>query len=1562
MATATIDTWLGNSGDWSSPTNWSLGVPGAANTATFPIAGAITVTSTAAATIAQLLEPANPGATLVLDGGALTLQDGGIWDGVFVLAPSAQLAVAAQTLTLAGLAALDGVIAGPGTISVTGFAETERSLFTGSAVLQDLGTIAVVGTFALGTSAADAATLVIAAGATFDILGNFSIEAAGKATILNAGLFVKTGAGGTSFVSANLNNTGTITVDRGTLSLDGGNDLLGGTIGGGGELDLRGGGQYTLASALALGIGTLGILDDSTQVTLDASGSYGGMFTLGHLARLDLNGRSLTLSGDMSTLDGTVAGSGAISVAGMVDADGLLLTGGAGLSDLGTITQDGVVNLGTGGADRATLTIARGAAYDLLGDVSIDAYGSASIDNAGVLEKLGVSGTSIIRGSFASSGTIQVDMGALGLEGPTGNLAGTLAGSGEIDLRGGGSYVLGAGLVVSIATLAVLDLGTTVRVGAGMTDPAGFTLGSGASLLLGGGDFTLSGEASLGGTIAGPGTVSVSGTADVHGLSLSGVAVLDDSGLVIQDGALSIGHSAADSAMLTIESGATYDLIGDDPIIGMGAATVVNAGLFAKAGISGLSAISAAFDNTATIAVSRGTLTFTELTNDGAIVVGGAGAHATVVIVAPLVANGGAGTVRIGSGGTMVLDAAVAAGESIDFTGTHGLLALAEPAGIAAAISGFAAGDTIDLVGIAANGLTYRNGWLYITESSNGTLTNVATLDVPGIANPAGLALVADGEGGTAIAFAPSTAPPGTIVADNWIAAGGNWSNAANWLTASDPISVVPGPGNDAVIASAGTAGFVVGYDATDTVWQLNGGTASSGAAITLAIGGGALTVTDGGSWSGPISETAGTFDAVSGFSAGGLALGSAAVAEVDTGILSIRSGSLGGTVRGAGELALAGPGQFTFQPGLSIAVATLDLGASGGQGATVTLDSALNYGEDFILEGVGGSRAALLLNGNSLGLTGTASLDGTVTGPGTIGLSGLADVDGLVLSGSVLLHDSGTITQDGLFTLGNGASDTSALQIDRGGVYDILADVGIVASPSASIDNAGLLEKTRSNGSSAIAADFSNTGTIDIAAGVLSFIGGSNSFGGTVTGAGTLLLGPGGNFTLSPGLAITVGTLELEAAPGLASSTTLATSLAYAGSFALSQLDGSAAALDLNGLSLALSGTALLDGAVSAGSTGASGTLTVSGTAEVNGLVLSGGANFVDEDRVIQDGGLVLNTSGSTAATIEIAAGATYEIVADAGISATGTAMLDNSGLLEKISALGVSTIEGDVHNTGTILAQRGTLMFAGGASDTLSGTLAGAGEIDLDTSGTATLQSALVLSVARLGLYGGDVVLGGNETYAGDFTLGSGATLVPNGFTLTLGGAAALRGGLQNGGITVAGTADAAGLTLAGNATLEDAGVIWQGGMVTLGTAAADAAGIVIASGATYKIAADVDINSQGNASVTNSGLFEKTGVIGTSYVFANIANTGTIAAASGTLSLRAGLGDLGGRITGGGEVDFDSAGVYALLNTLTLDVAALALYGGADIVLESSRSYAGTLTLGTATNLALNGNALT
>lgn len=1523
---ATIDTWQGGSGDWSDAANWSAGVPDASDSASFGSGATISATMTASDTIAELLDTGNPNATLELAEGTIEVTQGGTFDGVFALVPGAEL-VAQGALVLAGIDALDGLISGPGTVSVTGSAEADDLALTDGMVLQDSGTIGAGTSLTLGTSSSDTTTLAIALGGTFNILGDFGIAVAGTATIANAGLFAKLAAGGTSFINANVASTGTIAVQDGTLSFDAGNDQLGGTILGAGELDLRGGGTYSLGPT-ALTVGTLDILDRATEVTLGSSPAYAGLFTLGNFATLAIAGQTLTLSGGNDALLGTITGAGTIALQGAAAASQLALSGGAQLGVGGSVIQDGVVNLGTSASDSANVAIVAGGTWDVLGNFSLNGYGAATLANAGLFEKTADSGTSIVSASLSSTGTILAGAGTLCLSGATNTLAGTLAGAGELDLRGGGQDTLAAGSLISVATLGVLDVGTQLTVRAGASDTGLFELGASATLAVVSNTFSLSGTASLNGVIAGPGTVAVQGPATVSGLSICAGAAMEITASAIQNGGLAIGTAIGDSATLLIESGATWDIANDVSLTGLGGAMIDNGGLFEKTGVSAISAITAAFTNTGTVAVGFGTLEFAAaLVNDGAITVGGDGAAG--LIVAGQV-GAGTGGIQIGSGGTVVLDSLVVTG-TIGFAGTNALLELAQPGSNVATITGFAPGDTIDLEGVTASTVDYANGQLIIEDGA----TTVATLNAPGITDPAMLAPVPDGNGGTDIELGTIADPPPTATIDNWIAGAGDWSTAANWSLGGT--AAVPGAADNAVIAD-GTAGFIVTYNAVDSVDILSGGTASGGAAITLAIGGGGLTVDNGGTWLGALAETGGTFDAAAGFVASGaVSLAAGAIAEVDSGTMEFGAGALAGTVQGAGELALVG--QTTLQPGLVLSVATLAIDPG-----TVTLGAAMTYAGSFALLG-----GATNLNGQTLTLGGMAQIDADVIGPGTLEIAGSANLNGLVLGGSAALIDAGTVTQSGLITLGTASGDAAAVQVSSGAVFNLLAGAAVGGSASAAIGNAGLFEDNGSSGT--IAVGFTNTGTVDLVSGLLSLAGPNSTLGGTVEGAGGLALG--GNVTLAAGLALTAGTLDLGNATGLTGITTLGGDLAYNGSVALANGAGT---LALGGNALTLGGTALLDGAIGSAGTG-TGTLAISGSADVNGAMLSGDLALIDSSTISQDGAL---TVAAGSAAMQISAGAAYDLVADVGITlGGGSASIADAGLFEKTGAFGVSTVEADVVSTGTILATHGTLMLAG-ASDTLGGTLGGAGEIALAPGGTASLQDGLVLAVATLGLFGGDAVLGGSETYAGDLVFAAGATLTPDA-SLLLSGTAALGGELSGSVATISGTADANGLTLAADATLADAGVITQDGDIAIGTAAADSSAITVAAGATYDILTDVNMNSQGNASITNSGLFEKTGIDGMSYVFANITNTGTIAVAAGSLALASGVADLGGRITGAGELDFDGVGAYTLESGLSFDVAAFGVYAGADAVLGGSLSYAGDFTLGPTSTLSLSGQTL-
>ncbi len=82
---------------------------------------------------------------------------------------------------------------------------------------------------------------------------------------------------------------------------------------------------------------------------------------------------------------------------------------------------------------------------------------------------------------------------------------------------------------------------------------------------VGSGDaFTLSGASSFGAgaVVNGGGTMSLA-NATIAGLTVGGTATLNDTGTVIQTGAVTIGDASASAAHLTIASGATWQLDGN---------------------------------------------------------------------------------------------------------------------------------------------------------------------------------------------------------------------------------------------------------------------------------------------------------------------------------------------------------------------------------------------------------------------------------------------------------------------------------------------------------------------------------------------------------------------------------------------------------------------------------------------------------------------------------------------------------------------------------------------------------------------------------------------------------------------------------------------------------------------------------------------------------------------------------------------------------------------------------------------------------------------------------------
>jgi hypothetical protein len=91
----------------------------------------------------------------------------------------------------------------------------------------------------------------------------------------------------------------------------------------------------------------------------------------------------------------------------------------------------------------------------------------------------------------------------------------------------------------------------------------------------------------------------------------------------------------------------------------------------------------------------------------------------------------------------------------------------------------------------------------------------------------------------------------------------------------------------------------------------------------------------------------------------------------------------------------------------------------------------------------------------------------------------------------------------------------------------------------------------------------------------------------------------------------------------------------------------------------------------------------------------LGGTVVLVDAKSIVETGNLSLGVAASDRALLTVAAGATYDIAAAAGISLAGTGHIDNAGLFEKTAAGGTGMIAPMLVNDGTVAATKGTLVF---------------------------------------------------------------------------------------------------------------------------------------------------------------------------------------------------------------------------------------------------------------------------
>ena len=1487
-------------------------------------------------------------ASLIVASAATTYLQGNLtYDGAFTLGNSA-LELDGYTLTLGGTSLFvpySGVYGG-GTLAVgaAGSATIDYLVLVDGADLVDQGLVTQSGQFFFLAyqSGSDTGTLDVANGGTYDLLAGEPIYEQGAAAIVNSGLFEQVAGSGNSVIypSFTQTSTGTLWIQQGSMQLNGGGTLAG-LIGGDGQLYLTGA-SLVLQSGVSVDVATF-VLANSV-VTVGGPLTYGGDFILGSGTTIDAAGTTLTLAGS-SLLPGYVVG-GTIAVTGTaVLNDGVEFAGGSELLDEGLIYQNGNVYIGypVGTfAGAASLLVTSGGTYDLFAGTGINYSGTSTVTNQGLFENTGAGSGSAIYSSFTqtSGGTLLVTHDVLELYGG-GSLAGQISGGGELAL-GSGTFALASGVSITIANWALAGSSVTT-LNSSLAYDGNFTLGGAATLDAVGTTLTLAGPSLLQGYVIG-GTIAVTGTAVVNdGVYFGGGSELLDENVIVQNQNINIGQPIGTfdgTATLVVVNGATYDLFAGSSITQGGTGPVLNRGLFEDTGAGGTSVIQPSFTQSST-----GTL----LVQRDALELSGGGSLAGQI--------GGGGELILGNGNFALASGIAIDVASLDLT-TGGVTTLNGPLtyngnfALGGSTTLIATGTTLTLTGPTSLAGIVAGGTLAVTGTA--AFTNNLQLDGGAELLDDGVVIQSAGDGLNLGKSFGTLAATGTVLVAN----GATYKLAGSNITQSGTGGGVINQGLFEVTGAATTSNISSNFQQTSTGTLL---VARGGLNLTGTLTNDGLVKVAGVATLGTVTADAGHSGTIELLAGGDVVLANTTPGSVlVTGQTIAFAGSSAELLIGSGQLPAFDTPITGFAQGDTIVLDAVQANSFTYSGGTLTLDYIFNGSTTAVgtldLPGISSPGSLALYadptyNGTDIvfgpNAPGFSWPTATPTGDTWLGGSGSWNTGTLWSTGSppgpsntaiLPLSTAYTVTYDTTDTVGQLEVDGGTLAITGG---TLTVNQGAPYSSSNSngtiLQTGGLLQLPNGfdfGGPYTLAAG----ATLEVDYGVATIAGTGSVLDGVLTGNGEVELNAPGTITLA-------GTMSVASFYVASGTAALGQSLTYGGAFYLDST------LLLNGDTLTLSGSAQLDSTIVG-----PGTVAVTGSADLYTALVDGGAVLLDRGVLTQSNYIYLaNLGGTDTATLEVANGATYDILVDNAINQTGTGAVFNSGLFEKTAGFGTSIINPGFTQagTGTLLVARGVVDLNGGGS--LGGTLAGAGELVFN-AGAFSLQSGAVLDVATLAIETATTIAS-NLTYDGSFDLTS--ALVLNGNTLTLDGPSQLDGLIAGGTVVVNGSADLYGLFVEDGGVLLDQGTLTQSNYIYVSeTGAADTGTLVVAAGATYDILVDNNVDQTGTGAVFNSGLFEKTAGIGLSIIVPSFtqAGTGTLLVANGVVQLNGG-GSLGGVIDGAGELLLDG-GAFTLQPGVSLDVATVAIETATTV--DSSHTYDGTFDLTSA--LALNGNTLT
>ncbi len=571
-------TWVGGSGGWSNPANWSYR-PGTPSPATFPDNGndgfnyVVLITTTPTA----VLDVSTSIAGLIIGrNGTLSTGSGG-----------------APVLNVG-----PGTFTNYGTINII----NNSSLTTGGTLSQNGGTINIGSSAAVSTS-----TSALIANTNLTFSGNGTVSLADSNSSINGNGFAVTADSGTTISGtgtltgiSTLTNSGIINADvsGGTLEIDGGAvvnnqtieatsggalTILGGTVSGSGTLQAINGGTLTLTnttvsssanntSQIFVDGSSHALLSGATLIGVDVNTSAGSVITVAAGASSLINN---TNSGQFTT-QGTVniAGTATLNIEGSIGNGG-----GNGVINVGDSTGSATLAL-AGVANLSTSTVLNGA--------------SVIQGNGYALTVGGISGTGTLKGisTLTNYGIINADVsgGTLEIDG------GTVTNNHTLEATNGGTLALTNTTVsssgsninqISLDGTSILMLSGATLNGVSLNAYVGsvITVAAGTASLInnsGSGPFTTQGTVNIAGTATlniegsignggGNGVINVGDSTGSATLALAGVAnlgtstVLNGASVIQGNGyALTVGGISGTGTLKGISTLTNYGIINAD--------------------------------------------------------------------------------------------------------------------------------------------------------------------------------------------------------------------------------------------------------------------------------------------------------------------------------------------------------------------------------------------------------------------------------------------------------------------------------------------------------------------------------------------------------------------------------------------------------------------------------------------------------------------------------------------------------------------------------------------------------------------------------------------------------------------------------------------------------------------------------------------------------------------------------------------------------------------------------------------------------------------------------------